>query len=497
MSFSKPLSVQPRLRRFARDESGAALVLGVVFVIIACALAGLAMDPAHLFREKARLTAAADIAAHEGVVALSQGVQGEDLKDRVEAAVLRNAPVAEVGTTFDSVRDIRLVRFDPYTRAVAEPREGESVNAVQVTLRRDEMVDNSVANTFLKLVGIDDFDVAVTSVAYYGQPGRCTSSDGMYAKGQITFSSSNWIGPRYCVHSQTQVWLPQQNVFAPTSGVSMPNLAACKGKCVDSANPGIEAALFQMNLDLPKVADHIASVVAKLKATEPSTLKTSFWANKPRASSFKPLEDVLKPKVVSALTHGSTVSLTVLQFEKLIATHHSLPGGLLYEITCNANGNGPQTAIKLGSSTEGLTDTIRGLAIVTNCSIDVGDNTKIDNALIITTRISSSSVLNASEGAVVGDPLKNCDLDRKVYIMAMSGISVNSNFTASNVALIVNGDINIAANSSSTDVEHKGTSMHSEQEIHLSASHRFNPCSEDMSGLLPNLRTFKMVMPRA
>ncbi|MCE6950691.1 hypothetical protein LAZ29_07095 [Cereibacter sphaeroides] len=127
----------------------------------------------------------------------------------------------------------------------------------------------------------------------------------------------------------------------------------------------------------------------------------------------------------------------------------------------------------------------------------MGDYTKIDNALIITTRISSSSVLNASEGAVVGDPLKNCDLDRKVYIMAMSGISVNSNFTASNVALIVNGDINIAANSSSTDVEHKGTSMHSEQEIHLSASHRFNPCSEDMSGLLPNLRTFKMVMPRA
>jgi len=179
--------------------------------------------------------------------------------------------------------------------------------------------------------------------------------------------------------------------------------------------------------------------------------------------------------------------------------------GLVYNVDCKDNGNGPATWISIGGSTnrknatESSTtvETVRQVALISACGFDVGQYARIDATLALSTRVSSSSVISASEGAVVGDPLKNCDLSRKVYVMTMSGISVHSNFTASNVALIVNGNINAAANSNSTDVEHKGTSLHAKGSIQIPSSHVFNSGAEDNSGLLPGMRTFKFVMPKA
>ena len=62
---------------------------------------------------------------------------------------------------------------------------------------------------------------------------------------------------------------------------------------------------------------------------------------------------------------------------------------------------------------------------------------------------------------------------------------------------IVNGDINVAASSSSSKVDHKGTSFHAEGEVQIPANHSFNGCLEDYSGLIPSSRTIKFVIPKA
>jgi hypothetical protein len=55
----------------------------------------------------------------------------------------------------------------------------------------------------------------------------------------------------------------------------------------------------------------------------------------------------------------------------------------------------------------------------------------------------------------------------------------------------------VVASSSSSEVEHKGTSFHAEGEVQIPANHTFNGCLEDYSGLFPGVRTLKFVVPRA
>jgi hypothetical protein len=287
----------------------------------------------------------------------------------------------------------------------------------------------------------------------------------------------------------------------------MPDLAACKDKCVDSANPGVEHAKFEVNLELPPVAEHISTVTTAMLAAT-SDLKTQFFADKSLASNLTALVDarIMNAAASRRLTKGSVVNLTAAQYNDLMfAANGDLPSGLVYNVDCRDRGNGPATWISIGGSvdrknpsrTTNMIETVRQGVVITDCGFDVGSNARIDASLAISTRISSSTVLKATSGAVVGDPAKNCDKSRKVYIMTMSGISVPADFTASNVAFIVNGDINVAANSSSSELEHFGTTFHAEGSIHIPANNTFNSCSEDFSGILPGMRVFKFVMPRA
>ncbi|MDP3262875.1 MAG: TadG family pilus assembly protein [Tabrizicola sp.] len=486
---------------FRASEAGGITTLSLFGVLGCCMIAGVAVDVSNLYRNKEHLTLTADAASFAGIVKLAQTNSTSQAQAAVAAAIEKNMPVKTFGKV-TTATDVQMVRYDPMTKKVV----AGTPNAVKVTVRRDDSVGNPIKTGLLRLAGFDEFETSVSSVAYYGQPGRCQSSDGIYAKGQVTITSGNWIGPSYCVHSQTAVWLPQQNTFAAGSGVSMPSLAACKGKCVDSANPGIEKAKFEMNLNLPKVADHITAVINGLTQS-PFPLRDQVFANKPRAADLSALTTAKITKNKSqenALIRGSVVTLTAAQYNDLMSiTNGLLPSGLVYQVDCRNNGNSPATSISIGGSknrknaslASTTIETVKGVVVIADCSFDVGPYARVDNSVMISTRVSSSSSINSEEGAVVGDPAKNCNIDRKVYVLTQSGFSVNSNFTASNVAMISNGNINVAASSGSSTTTHNGTSFHSEGSIQIPANHTFNSCAEDNSLLLPTIKTFKYVMP--
>jgi Flp pilus assembly protein TadG len=292
----------PRRNLFWSDEHGGMTLFWMFGIVILAMLAGLAIDVTNLHRHKERLTLAADAAAQVGILALAQGKSATQVQAAVLASVALNAPAKTVGPTMNP-KDVQLVRFDPKSRTLI----AGTPNAVKVTLHNDSTVNNPVRTTLLQMAGVETFEVDVTTVAYYGQPGNCTSSDMIYGKLQVTLTSGNLIGPSYCVHSQTAVWLPQQNTFQKGSGVSMPNLIACKAKCVNTANPGIEDAVFAMNLNLPKVSDHINGVTTDMMATT-STLKTSFFSDKTLATNLKPLVDakIMNTAASKKLTKGSS-----------------------------------------------------------------------------------------------------------------------------------------------------------------------------------------------
>jgi Flp pilus assembly protein TadG len=492
-----------RAATFLTDEKGSIAAFSLVALAVFCMFLGLAIDVTNVHRQKEFITVAADAAAHAGVVALAEKKLPTEITTIALAAAERNAPTGLIGKTTLGASDVKLVRFDPKTRTVVA---GEP-NAVQVTLHRDSSVGNPVTTTLLRFAGVDTFEFTAKSVAYYGKPGNCTSSDGIYAKGKVTLTSGNRIGGSYCVHSQTTVSMPQANYFDEGAGLSMPNLATCGTKCFDSANPGVEDAKFEMNLDMMPVADHITLVKTAMLAPT-SELKSNFFADKTLAPNLTALVDarIMNVAQTKKLVKGSVVDLTAAQYNDLMyLTKGDLPTGLVYNVDCRDRGNGPATWISIGGSvdrknatlTSTTTETVRQVVLITDCGFDVGSNARIDATLAISTRISTSSVLKATSGAIVGDPQRNCDVSRKVYIMTMSGVSVSADFTASNVALIVNGDINVAASSSSSTVEHKGTSFHAEGEVQIPANHSFNGCLEDYSGLIPGSKTIKFVIPKA
>ncbi len=490
------------LRTFASQQDGGMTVFALFALTAVLMILGLAIDVTNVHRQKELITVAADAAAQAGVVALAAKKTPAEVQAIALASVDTNAPYGLVGKTYTGASNVALVRFDPKTRTLVPG----TPNAVMVTLHRDQSVENPVATGLLRFAGVRGFDVHVSSVAYYGQPGNCTSSDGIYAKGDVTLTSGNTIGGSYCVHSQTNVRMPQQNFFEKGAGLSMPNLAACGSKCYDAANPGVEDAKFEMNLDLLPVADHISMVKTAMLAPT-SELKTQFFADKSLGTNLTALVDakVMNLAASKKLVKGSVVTLTAAQYNDLMyLTKGSLPTGLVYNVDCRDHGNGPASTISIGGSvdrknsslTTSTVETVRQVALITDCGFDVGSNARIDATLALSTRVMSSSALTASSGAIVGDPLRNCDVSRKVYIMTMSSVSVSADFTASNVALIVNGDINVAASSSSSTVEHKGTSFHAEGTVQIPANHTFNGCLEDFSGLLPGVKTFKFVLPK-
>jgi Flp pilus assembly protein TadG len=511
MTMLKSENSKLNLDNFVEAESGGMTIFSMFGFVVCCLVVGLAIDVTNLHRNKEWITVAADAGAHAGIVALVEEKTTDEIQAAALAAVETNAPFSLVGKTNNGVGNVQLVRFDPSTRRLVSG----TPNAVQVTLHRDSTVENPVATGLLRIAGVNSFEVSAQSVAYFGAPGNCQASDGIYAKGMVTLTSGNFIGGSYCVHSQTEVRMPQQNTFEAGAGLSMPDLAACADKCYDDANPGVEAAKFEMNLELDSVASHVATVKSAMLAATSSKLKSEFFANKTLVTNIQPLIDAkvqVDGKVLNknskpeAVKLGSVVDLTAAQYNDLmIQTAGKLPSGLVYNVDCRDKGNGPATWISIGGTKDrknvdvdtSTLETIEQVALITDCGFDVGSNARINSSLLVSTRVSSSSVINATSGAVVGDPHKSCDLSKKVYVITMSGFSVPADFTASNVAMIANGDINVAANSSSSEVEHKGTSFHAEGSVHIPANHTFNGCFEDFSGLLPGIRTIKFVMPRA
>lgn len=491
-----------RFAGFLSQEHGGLTAFTMFLLVVLCMFLGLAIDVTNVHRQKEFITVAADMAAHAGVIALAEKKEPAEVQAIALQVAETNAPTSLIGETTLGASDVKLVRFDPKTRTLVA---GEP-NAVQVTLHRDTSVGNPVNTSLLRFAGVNSFEFTVASVAYYGKPGTCTSSDGIYAKGAVTLTSGNTIGGSYCVHSQTHVWMPQTNYFDKGAGLSMPDLADCASKCYDYANPGVEDAKFEMNLDMMPVADHIAMVNAAMLATA-SNLKTQFFADKALGANLNLLVDakIMNTAATKKLVKGSVVDLTAAQYNELMyISKGELPTGLVYNVDCRDRGNGPATWISIGGSvdrkdatkTTTAEETVRQVVLITDCGFDVGSNARIDATLAISTRISTSSVLKAQSGAIVGDPLRNCDVSRKVYLMTMSGVSVSADFTASNVALIVNGDINVAASSSAATVEHKGTSFHAEGEVQIPANHTFNGCLEDYSGLIPGAKTIKFVIPK-
>jgi Flp pilus assembly protein TadG len=483
-----------RVAGFLREECGAGTIYALLWALVCLVLAGVAVDTTNAWRMRQLLVQTADVAAHAGAVALARGQSGADARAAAIAAVQFNMPTARYGDLFDEVDDdVVLLAYDPETNAVSS---SGAANAVAVTLHLSRANDNPVGTFFLRLLsltsadgaGFDSWNIAATGVAAAAETLACDSPDGIFARGGITLTAQNTVGPGYCIHSQRDVWLPQQNIFYDGSRLSMPDLADCGSKCFDRANPGVEAAKFETTMVLPELGAMVGAAAASFSADDGNAVLTAFFADKGIDGDLSPLDAVVG--ATGGLARGDVVELTRAEFEAL----DRVPRGLTYVVGCTGKGKGKSSALTIGGYGG---DDIEDVAIVTDCALHFDVDSAVTNSLIVSTREESNATITAASGARVGNGSGGCGSGEKTLVMAMGDMRVPADFAGANVAFMVDGDVNFAAASKGkkSAVAHFGMSVHASGDVHVAAQHDFVACAEPPSPLMPELLVIRHVVP--
>ena len=479
---------------FVKSEDGAGIVMGLFLFMTIAVLGGIAVDFTNVWRNQQVLQQTADVSSHAGVVAIANGADEAEIRTASVAAIQFNMATSQWGNVLeDAATDVTLLNYDPVTNTISTTG---NINAVRVTLQRSKAVNNPV-NTFLlkmtafasgNVIDLSSFDVGLSSVTALAETQECISSDIIYAKEAMQVTSSNTFGRGFCLHSQSEVWMPQQNTFLNDTGISMPNLANCGSKCSDASNPGSSDAAFQSNMLLEDLADLIDDTVTAFESSVfDSSLRTEFFETKSLDADLAALSDA--GININQLQKGSVVSINETSFESLAR----IPEGLVYSVSCNSSGNGGNSWLTIDSSNGG--NNLRDVAIITSCGLDFGSTANISGSLLVSTRTSSTATVSASSGAFVGTNTLTCSNSNKSYIMATGDLSVPADFAGSNVAFIIDGDVHLSASSSSSTINHVGASILSSGEVHISANHTFDSCSLPPSGLMPQLLVIRHVVP--
>lgn len=490
-----PIPPRPRPRHMLREEDGAGSVFGIFAVVMILLLGGVALDATNLWRHQQMLKQTADVAAHAGTVQLASGGDATNAYNAALALVEANMPQSWYGNLFSNPQaDIEVVHYDPDTDLLGGTGP---LNAVTVTLRRDGDSGNPVPTYLLRIADVmmigeatdlSQWNVKTRGVAAFVGTKKCVSTDGLYARKQLRLSSSNSFGRGYCLHSQEEVWMSQQNSFEDSSGISMPDLASCGSKCEDSANPGASNASFERNLIMPNLSEHIALVEDAFLGYGDVSVRDAFFSDKMlETAAFPALEAI--GIGTGTLQKGDVVNLSQADYSALTA----VPGGLVYNVGCTANGSGKNTRLTIDSSNGG--DALQDVAIVTNCSLEFGSDAHVQSSVLLSSRIASNATISASSGAKIGTSVSTCDPAAQTVIYGTSDMHVPADLAGSNVSFVVDGDIHLSASSSSSTLNHSGVSFHASGEIDIAANHTFDPCSNPPSGLIPALKVIRHVVP--
>ncbi len=208
-----------RALHFLSDDTGAGTVTALFFFTSAMALGGLALDGANGYRERAQLQTVTDAVSLAAAAHLDDTAAGRALA----------ADVAErnLGPDFrDLIRDEDIVygTWDAGSRTFTPSTE--EPNAVVVSANRRESRGTGVGTHILSLVGIDYWDVSVSSFA--AQAGEeqvlepyCGGAT-ILTSGDLRLNGGNTFEGRVCLHGEQGIFDGGSNYYGDGVVLSSP-----------------------------------------------------------------------------------------------------------------------------------------------------------------------------------------------------------------------------------------------------------------------------------
>ncbi|MCU0826577.1 MAG: hypothetical protein MUE52_04060 [Tabrizicola sp.] len=445
------------------------------------------IDATNLYRSQAILRFTADAAAHAGASALARGETAE----AAEAAALKIAAV-NLSVDPESLRTdpaivVRSMSYDPDNGTLSDLDSGSSANAVLVKLRQSRSGRIAISSYVLALLGLDSRTAGGSSMATVTPTFRCSNTTGLFAHGPIKIGVSGSTAlptDGICVHSQQALVLPMGgNPNSSVPSLSLPSREACRGAgCM---------GITEVNLIMTDTAAYVARLAAGFADPRSSFVeKTAFFATRPIAQDLEPLAEVGVD--VRGLQTGDVVELSAFRFRLLRA----YPPGLVYLVLCQQPGaeveTGGEDEIIVGEWAE--SPPLRDIALVTSCTIRLGDHTRIEGALVIST--ADETGLSAAEpGARIGDPSGRCDARLRSMVMTTGNLTLPSQLTMSNIAVVVGGDVDLGPALGASNSIARGISVQAGGEIRVDGSQIFQPCPGATDKVLPPLRVISVQLP--
>lgn len=410
--------------------------MALFWFMLLVAFAGLAVDATDGFRNRTMMQATADAAALAGAI---------DLPD--EAAVVDSATgyaatnmEAELYGDVLEAADVTVGDWDEetgsFTAGAADP------DAVLVVARRSALNDNAVPLNFLRILGLETWNVNVRAVAQRYIP-ECLH-DGLIARDWVDISSNNHFTRDICVHGQKGVNLQSGNTFDPGVTVSMYDLDTLELPSSGfSSNAGLKDALMEQGLD-PRMVNHVDEIMV----------------------------DFLDPasSVQGNFINASTPVVVVDEkFDLGMAQPHTI-----YHVQCKPNKNAriPNNAV------------IQHVVIIAECELHVGSGAKIFSSVLGSRSGGNGSVDKAnvavSANVQLGTP-DDCAPGGGVQIFSNATIHTAASTAIDGVQMVAAGDIELGARDNGIN----GISAQSGQNITLTSNNVFGLCQ----GGVPDLFT--------
>ncbi len=463
------------LDRFLRDERGGYTVWGLLWFMLYVGVGGLAVDVTDAYRNQTMLQATADAAALAGIMSplddenevdtWAVAYAGFNMASSVHGEVLKTTEV-DIGTWNFTDREFSVGGANP--------------NAVRAITRRDATNGNPVATNFLRIIGLQTWNVSAVAVAAIGID-RCYNN-GIIAGATLDVKPHTNFIDNICLIGVEQFEF-RKNDTSFEEGVYVG--AGCyeeEKKCIGPGNQVYDnddfARAFEMGEDdtggnyevdlRPKDALNVVGYIAAVQnlAFDPDVLDNfanfadflgEYNTNFVDYSGYNYLSPNYAEDADGNIVSGGVpdyAPMTGDEFTADMLDDDGLKPYTVYDLKCPMDGY----EMPAGDYTN--------VAVISNCPISfaTGIAYNLTNSMIASTYSNPGrAAIKGASGVNLGTADTDCVDWSEMYSLGDINFASGGNFP--NLRILADGDIHFAASSDS----HSGTNIQATGDVFMAS----------------------------
>jgi hypothetical protein len=411
-------------------------------MIIFLILGGVAVDSSNAWRTRAELQYTADAAALAGAVELP--VSPSTVKDvSIAMAQTNMAPESHGNVLLEA--DVAVGVWNGVTFVADAPLP----NSVRVVTRRESVNSNRLRAFFLRLIGVDGWDVNAIAIAAFYFP-ECLDTNTIYAGGIVDFKSNHYFKGPVCVHGEEGVKARNQNTWGGEDYFVDISVGEGMELWMPESDPEKHNPYIQWREESlpPKLTNYLGDILEAY------------------STGLTDLENTDLDEYVDDMTlpTGVVVDLEnpVLAISKDDWNVDTYTPGALYDVTCTESAEDPdwdtlniyntQTIVYEDGTTEevGIPYELANVGLITNCKIKFGSDNYIHDAFIGSTAglhgaKPHHNILHLGSNNQIGVAGDGCDPAGNVILVSTASITTAAGTNIYGAQFLAQEDIHIAA----------------------------------------------------